>query len=319
MASITDVAKLARVGTTTVSRVVNGNGYVALETKERVLKAIKELNYSTNFLGKSLKQCKSNLVALFIPTVNHPFFSNISYCIEDELAKLGYHMLLVNSQGFPEKEKNVLGMISSGRVDGVIFITYYNHEIDASNLPVVTLDRHITGVPCITSDNYEATMKALNYLYDKGCRKIAFIGGKAATESETTKRFTAYNDFCLANNLAKISSYEEMLHGDETQIARDFLNKNKDIDALFCTSDLFAYASYRILKEQGRNVPVDVKIIGFDGVLNNMLPEPRITVVRQEIPAIAKALVNNLIKRINGEACSAYEYVKTEFILGETA
>lgn len=319
MASIHDVAKLAGVGTTTVSRVINKKGYVSQEALEKVNKAIAELNYTPSQLGKNLKAKNSKTIGLFIPTICHPFFSKIAYLLEDELYKKGYRLLLVNSQGNPEKEIKLLNMIPTGQVDGIIYITYYQYKMDLSKLPIVTLDRHIEGVPCITSDNYESSKKALYYLRKEGCKNIAFIGGKAATPSETNKRFIAYQDFCKETGNPIKYFYDLMLHGEEKMIAKTFIDANKEIDGLFTASDLFANACYQIYLEKGIKVPDKVKIVSFDGVLNDLIPSPSFTVVKQRVDEIAKELVRVLLLRIDNKETNQIEYIPSEFVIGETA
>lgn len=319
MASIHDVAKLAGVGTTTVSRVINKNGYVSKETLEKVNKAIKELNYSPNQLGKNLRNKKSYLVALFVPTVFHPFFSKLAYYVENELYNSSYKMLLVNSQGEIEKEVKLMKMIHSGQVEGIIYVTHYNEKINFKSLPVVTLDRHIDGVPCITSDNYNATKKALYYLRKVGCKNIGFIGGKAISSSETEQRYLAYLDFCKETNNPSSISYSEFKHGEELMISKRFIDKYTDLDGIFCSSDLLTNACYIKLTAKGKSVPDDVKLVGYDGALNELVPEPIFTVVKQKVDIIAKELVRVLIDKINGQEVDELEYVSSEFVIGDTA
>lgn len=319
MASIHDVAKLANVGTTTVSRVINKNGYVSKETLEKVNKAIEELNYSPNQLGKNLRSRKSYLVALFVPTIFHPFFSKLAYYVESELYHKGYKMLLVNSQDEPDKEVKLMKMIHSGQVEGIIYVTHYNERINFKSLPVVTLDRHIDGVPCITSDNYNASKKALYYLRKVGCKNIGFIGGKSSTPTEVEERYKAYLDFCKETDNPKTVSYNELKHGEELMVSKLFLDKNRTLDGIFCSSDLLTNACYIKLIENGKKVPEDVKIIGYDGALNELVPEPVFTVVKQRIDLIAKELVRTLLLRIDEEEVEEIEYISSEFVLGDTA
>ena len=319
MASISDVAKLAGVGTTTVSRVINRSGYVSKETYDKVMAAIEKLEYSPNQLGKNLRNKKSNIVALFVPTVGHPFFSRLAYHIENELYQKGYKMILVNSQDNPEKEVKLISMIRSGQVEGIIYVTHYNDKINFKDLPIVTLDRHIEGVPCITSDNYEASKKALYYLHRQECKKIAFIGGKALTSSETEQRFKAYIDFCKETNNKECYYYGELKHGEEIYIVKNFLDKNDNIDAIFSSSDLLAYACYSYLNNKGIKIPSDVKLIGYDGVYNDSLPILKFTVVKQKLDLIARELVRVLMLRIEGFETNDFEYITSEFVLGDTA
>lgn len=319
MASMSDVAKRAGVGTTTVSRVINNSGYVSKSAYARVMQAIEELEYAPNQLGKNLRNKKTNIIVLIVPTIGHPFFSKLAYYIENELYRQNYKLMLINTQDNPEKEGQLVPMIRSGQVEGIIYVSHHKDKIDFKNIPIVTLDRHIENVPCITSDNYEASKRALYYLKKEGCNKIAFIGGKSQMPSETSQRFKAYLDFCKETENEEIYSYTEFKHGEEIFVAKTFLNKNEDIDGIFSSSDLLANACYYYLKNKGINVPEDVKIIGYDGVYNDTVPVPKYTVVKQKLDALAKELVRVLILRITNQETNDIEYIPSEFVLGDTA
>ena len=119
MVQIKDVAKRAGCGTSTVSRVLNNSGYVSKETRERIERAIKELKYVPNQMGRNLKRLSSHLVALFVPTISHPFFSKIAYYIENYLYKYGFRMIIVSSQDNKEKEVKLLDMIKINKLMGL--------------------------------------------------------------------------------------------------------------------------------------------------------------------------------------------------------
>ena len=170
MATMKDVAALAKVGVGTVSRVLNSSGSVKESTRRKVEAAMKELNYIPNAYARGLKMNKTNTVALIIPTIWHPFFSEFAYYVESNLAEHKYKMLLCNSDVSSDKELEYIQMVQENKVDGIIGITYSDLDnFVSSHLPFVTIDRHFKEeTVCVTSDNFHAGQLAVEKLVEKG-------------------------------------------------------------------------------------------------------------------------------------------------------
>ncbi|WJH35302.1 LacI family DNA-binding transcriptional regulator [Paenibacillus sp. CC-CFT747] len=190
MSSIKDVATLAGVAVGTVSRVINNTGAVKPETRRKVTEAIRELNYVPNEVARNFKMQKSKMVALLLPSIWHPFFSELAYYIEDELDREGYKLMLCNSGGKPEKELYYLDMLRQNKVAGVLGITYNDIDNDiTSEIPIVSIDRHFSKkITCVTSDNREGGRIALTELVKAGAKKPVFMGTVPQAFSETLFR-----------------------------------------------------------------------------------------------------------------------------------
>ncbi|MGM9987795.1 MAG: LacI family DNA-binding transcriptional regulator, partial [Bacillaceae bacterium] len=156
MATIKDVAKYAGVGIGTVSRVINNKGAVKPSTKAKVEEAIRALNFRPNEIARSFKMQNSKMIALLIPRINHPFFSELAFHVGGELYKRGYKLMICNAEFEADNELSYIEMLKQNKVEGMIILSY--NDIDAyisSELPIVTIDRHYSaGITCITSDNY---------------------------------------------------------------------------------------------------------------------------------------------------------------------
>ena len=168
--TIKDVAKYAGVGVGTVSRVINNEKSVGAKTREKVLEAMKALNYSRNNMAFRLRKNETRIIALLVPVINHPFFAKLAYYIEDEASKFGYSVLLVSSQQKVDKENEIITRINQREVDGAVFVTHYMHEEDdLLGCPIVSIDRSFgENIPYVTSDNYDATKNAIKYMIDHG-------------------------------------------------------------------------------------------------------------------------------------------------------
>lgn len=125
------------------------------KTREKVLSAIRQLNYIPNEVARNFKMQKSTMVALLLPSIWHPFFSELAYYIEDELDREGFKLMLCNSGGKPEKELYYIDMLNQNKVAGIIGISY--NDIDDSvstDIPIISIDRHFAKkITCVTSDN----------------------------------------------------------------------------------------------------------------------------------------------------------------------
>lgn len=320
MASIKDVAALAGVGVGTVSRVINGSVHTSEKVRKRVNDAIEQLNFHPNVSAQSLKSQKAGVVGLFIPVLNHPFFCAVAEKLEAELYNNGYKTLMVCSQGRKEKELMVLSMLAQKRVDGAVFITHYDlGKIDES-LPLVTIDRHFGDtVPCITSDNYDSTSKAIELLIEKGCKKIAYFGGKPSVGSEVVKRYNAYKDVLAAHGMVEYGLFEEYEHGKDDEYAKKFMGLyGNEVDGVFCSGDVLANALYSIAVEQGISVPQKLKIISFDGIMRDWHISPQYTSVVQDLDEISRCVVAELINKIEGKPFNKTVVIPATLIEGET-
>ena len=164
--TIKDVAKSAGVGIGTVSRVINNERGVGEKTRKKVIDAMQALNYSPNNMASQLRKNETRIIALLVPVVNHPFFAKLAYYVEDEADRFGYSVILVSSQQRVEKETEIIRRIKHKKVDGAVFVTHYIHEEDdIKDCPIISIDRVLgKNIPYVTSDNYEATKKAIKYM-----------------------------------------------------------------------------------------------------------------------------------------------------------
>lgn len=319
MANMKDVARLAGVGMGTVSRVLNESGYVSADVKQRVQSAIETLNYTPNCTAQTLKGGKNKLIGLFVPTVSHPFFSAIAGEIESCLDRSGYKLMLVCSQNSAEKESGVIRLIASGRVDGAIFITHYRHDDILPGYPIVTLDRHLGGnVPCITSDNYESTKRATEYLLERSGGKIGYLGGKPKVDSEVGERLKGYRVAMSENGKEERILFEEIAHGSEAEYAEKFFDLFPDAEGAFVSGDMLALALYREAEKRGKRVPHDFKIVSYDGVLDSWVKSPKFTVIRQDLRGMSQAIVEQLVRKIEGRSVQNKIVVPALFEEGET-
>lgn len=305
MATIKDVAKVAGVTVTTVSRVLNNRGYIGEATRKKVQEAMEELNYHPNEIARSLFRKKSNLIGLIIPNVSHPFFAEITNYIEHYAYEAGYKVLVCNSYQDSDKEKEYLNMLKKNLVDGVIM---GSHTIDTSDyltgdLPVVALDRNFSNkIPYVTSDNYEGGVLATRLLIEKGCKKIAHISGPLEINTPANKRYEAFADVMSKENVSYIIKEAKLdIFKGYIRLLENLFKDHPDIDGIFASSDMIAASVIQVASFIGKKIPEDLKVVGYDDVNLAALIVPPLTTIKQPIKAMAETAVSVLINKIEGK------------------
>jgi len=312
MANVKDVAKLAGVGLGTVSRVINNKGSVSDKTRAKVLKAVEDLNYIPNEVARNFKMKETKLIGLMLPSVWHPFFSKLAYFIENELDKNGYKMLLCNSDSDKNKEIQYIEMLKKNQVAGIITISYHDYYAHGKvDLPLVTIDRYITDdIPHIASDNYQGGRLATEALIKGGATKIGYLGGKPPHRSSVSDRMKALIEVASSYGLPYVI---EETDGSNDQVAVEkFIKAHPDVDGVFTSTDLYAAALIKALRQKHKKVPEDVQVIGFDGIQDNDNFTPYLSTIVQPVEAISRQSVQLLLGIVRGEE------VPKETILGVT-
>lgn len=318
MATIRDVAKLAKTSITTVSRVLNNSGYVSQTTRDKVNKAIEELNYKPNELARGLVTDITRSIGLIVPDITSPYFAEIAKSIETVAGKYNYNIFLCNTNWDIEREKRYLSELHQKRVDGVIYAIFrrnkeINELLDKIKVPVVVLEKsecQMNGIKSVDIDNYSAGKLATEFLIKKGNRKIAFVGGEShinvsKEREEGYKEALKDNDIEYNEDRVIYSPFNLKGGYDamETLSTRDV-----DIDAIFLATDLMAIGAANYLTQNAVKVPEDVAIVGFDNIELTSIMEPTITTVNLPIKDIAEKAMKKIINMI---------YKKEEFDIND--
>jgi LacI family transcriptional regulator len=321
MSSIKDVANLAGVAVGTVSRVINNSGAVKPATRRKVEQAIQELNYIPNEIARNFKMRKSKMVALLLPSIWHPFFSELAYYIEDELDREGFKLMLCNSGGKPEKELYYLDMLQQNKVAGIVGITYNDIENYVSNdIPIVSIDRHFNKkITCVTSDNFEGGRLALRELVKAGSRKPAFLGSITSVFSETMIRKEGFIQEAKTMGVDYVVYEKTDPVLDDDAYYGEFLKEYRDVDGIFAITDMFAAKYIERAGRLGIRVPEDVKVIGYDGIQDHPYFHPILSTIRQPVEEMARTTIRLLFKKIDGETLDREVYrLPVMFRQGET-
>ncbi|TCO68655.1 LacI family DNA-binding transcriptional regulator [Caldanaerobacter subterraneus] len=313
--TIKDIARLANVSVTTVSRVINNKPEgVSEETRQKILKLVKELGYQPNAIARGLVTKKTKTIGLIIPDISNPFFPDIARGVEDSAHIYGYNVFLCNTDDNLEKESEYIRALKEKYVDGIIFTSSvpsdYQHimELVRDGVPIVMMDRRMESeeIYGVFIDNYEGGYLATKHLIDLGHRKIGCITGPLKVKN-ARERLEGYKRALLDNG---IEVDERLIFEGDYKInsgiigTEKLLNDNKDITAIFACNDLMAYGAYKTIRSYGYKIPDDISVVGFDDILLSQIMEPQLTTIRQPAYDMGLTAARMLIKLIEGKKVS---------------
>ncbi|OPA72949.1 transcriptional regulator [Paenibacillus selenitireducens] len=315
MSTIRDVSKLAGVSVATISRFLNQSGYVSKEAEETILAAIQKLNYKPNNIARSLAGKKTSTIALLVPDILNPFFPEIARAAEDAASRLGYTLILCNTDHNPDKERNYIDVLINKRIDGIIISSYtirpeQIYALEAENIPVVVIDNawHDTSIVSISTDNRAGGQMAAQHLLECGCRKIGHICGPYHIAA-AKDRMLGYEDACSQQEWFTPSL---MVYGDFSvsggyHAMRELYDKHPDVDGVFAGNDLMAAGAMKALHELGVRIPDQMKVIGYDGIQMDMF-SPALSTIAQPIYSIGELAMTYLDQMIKEKPLEKKSY-----------
>lgn len=303
------MAKRAGVSPSTVSRALSGRVPVDKETKERVMEAVRVLNYKPNVLAKGLKEGKTNTIGLIVPNICNPVFPAVARGVEDVAREHGFTVILCNTDENIEAEKDYVEKLQKRWVDGFIFATareesHHILELKEQGFPVVLVVRHMAqAVDAVVIDNYKSSLEAVRYLVNTGHRRICIVNGDTSL-TLYRERFEGYRHALEAAGLGMESDLVLDVAGRDDNgygAVMAMLKKGVLPDAVFATSDPKAIGAIRAIKDYGLRVPEDVSVVGFDDLDISAFLDPPLTTVSQPLYEMGARAAQRLISLINGE------------------
>lgn len=306
-ATIRDVAQAAGVSPATVSRVFNGKVEVATELRDRVMSAVKELNYRPNGLARSLRTRATMVLGVVISDVTNPFFTAMVRGVEDAAQAAGYSVVLANSDEDVDKERQYLQVAAADQMAGVVLSPASSKRTDIEvleqyGIPLVTIDRQVSGaeVDTVIIDNHAAAREATAHLAAQGCRHIAFISGPAVTTTGQRRRAgyrAALEDAGLEVDKDLIKRSDFRVEGGYRS-AVELLDGSTKPDGLLVSNNLMALGALQALRERGVRMPDDLAFASFDGFGWEGILQPSLTIVEQPTYEIGRRAAELLLARL---------------------
>ncbi|WP_226576800.1 LacI family DNA-binding transcriptional regulator [Halobacillus litoralis] len=306
MATIEDVAKLAGLSRTTVSRVINDQPYVTEEKRQRISQAMKELGYVPNSSARRLRSQKTETIAVLLPRLTNPFFGNLIEAMEEKASEWGYQVIVCQTHDSKKKEMDYLQLLKTKQVDGVIMASLVNDwkkiEPYLGSGPIVFCNEYMDepSIPMVHMDHKQAAYEAACHLLEQGCQNIAYVsGGPESHLSKMRKEgFTeALNDH--GKSFLDEMSIEWAIDVSDGQKLFHLIKSDFPyVDGVFTGSDEVAAGLIYEAASSDWKIPDDLAVVGFDNQMISLLMVPSVTTIEQPVKDMAEKTVEVLIQQL---------------------
>lgn len=322
--TIKDIARILEISVSTVSRALKDHPDISLKTKKAVQDLARELHYRPNEIALSLKNRKSNTIGIIVPKLVHHFFSSVIAGVENIAHDNGYQVMIYNSSESYEREVQLSNSILNFRLDGLIVsmskeTTDYDHfdKLDQYGVPIVFFDRvPELDVNKVIFDDFQGAYDAVDHLIKQGCKTIVHLSASDKMDIGR-KRIDGYKsalrDHGIEFNPAlvvKCDTFE-----DAGPIMLDLLKTNPHIDGVFAVNDLTGIGATNAILDSNRNVPRDIKVIGFTNEISSAVCSPSLSTVDQRGMEMGEEACTLLLEGIKKDQPPQTIIVKANLIL----
>jgi DNA-binding LacI/PurR family transcriptional regulator len=308
---IEEVARVAGVSKSTVSRVINNEQHVSAGAREAVHAAITQLRYSPNQAARTLAGNKTNAIALIVSeqgsrVLGDPFFAGVLRGVHAELAGRNVQLLLMLSQ--PEDHADLVAYLAGGHVDGVLLVSLHGDDplpglLRESGLPVVAGGRPLGSVPVpfVDSDNFTGGLEAARHLVSLGRNRIATVTGPRDMAAGLDRLSGWRRGLTEAKLSTDLVAEADFTPESGARAMTELLDRAPDLDAVFVAADIIAVGALQVLHSRGRRIPQDVAVVGFDDSLLASTASPPLTTVRQDVEQLGRTMTWRLMSELAGE------------------
>ncbi|MBA2175535.1 LacI family DNA-binding transcriptional regulator [Halobacillus locisalis] len=311
MTTINDIAQMANVSRTTVSRALNNSGYVSEDVRRRIMQIVEETGYMPNQSAKSLRTKRSGVIGVILPRLSTETSTRVVNGINEVLAKEGFQILLTDTELDKQKEIDYIRLLKSRHVDGIILLATNVNEaliqtIQQVDIPVLAIGQELPGVPSLVYDDYHAAADLTNMLVRKGHEKIGFIGVTRDDPSVGVLREQGYRDMMQQHghqiNEAWIGEGDFSIESGYEQVKTILRNSKSDRPtALFAVTDRMAIGAIEYLKEQGYAIPEDIAVVGIGASMMSKYMTPSLTTIDYHNKEAGKQAAHLLLRQLKNE------------------
>lgn len=310
--TINDIAKLAKVSKSTISRVINNSGPVSKRTRESVLNAIKQLHYQPNEIARSLSLKKTKTIGVITQDIRNPYYSYACWYTDHFFNKFDYTSIVCNADNDPEREESLLNAMRFRNVEGILCIGVQENTssilqfVRRFDIPIVLVDREIDSeeIDTVINDNVYGGQLVVDYLFSLGHTKMAFLtSGYTTAEVYRQQGYTTgltHRGVPPDDHLVLTQSEEAWHRGDFPELSRLLQHPDRPT-ALFASNDFKALQVLRVLRKNNISVPEDISLVGYDDIEAASIVTPALTTVHQPVDKMIDIGAQILLKKINGE------------------
>lgn len=329
MTTARDVAKRAKVSTASVSRVLNGDLAVNEATREKVLRAVKELDYRPNRIARSLRQRSTHIVALVVDSIANPYFSELGEGVEEFLRPEGYDLFLYATNQDNRQGVIYMQQMANRMVDGIIYcangldvaeaLSEQMRYLEGLSIPCVVAGWPLAQTDAVVADVYCGCREAVRYLISLGHRRIAFLKGPSGSYA-TDERFRGFVEGMKEAGLEIPASYIRQAHcrtKDAAQATAQLLALDEPPTAIFAANDQMAIGALHATYSRGLRVPDDLSVMGIDNIDYASYTTPGLSTVDVPKKTLGAAAARRLLARLRGAApeTSTVEMLRTRLVL----
>lgn len=301
--TIVDIAKMAGVGSTTVSRYFNG-GNLKKETREKIKKIVEEYNYSPNTFAKALKGTDSKIIGVIVPCLHSYVSSNTLKYIDKNLKENNYETLIMNADFDEEKQLDYIRKLARMNVDGIILLPTtmsksYESTIKSIDVPVVLLGQEGEYTYSVEYNDFNAARDLANFVLACGHRKIAYLG---VGEEDIAVGYYRKLGFMTTLEKYNLSPVDVLITNfgmeDSYRLTNENIDKLKKATCLICATDNLAYGAIKALEENGLNIGTDYSVAAFGDYASSALLKSPLTTIKFDLEDAAKKTVGMLLNVI---------------------
>ncbi|MFC0309947.1 substrate-binding domain-containing protein [Gallibacterium trehalosifermentans] len=319
MATMKDIARIAKVSTSTVSHVINNSRYVSDEMREKIMKVVQELNYTPSAVARSLKVKETKTLGMLVTATSNPFFAEVVSGVEQYCNQHQYNLIISSTDGDEARLLQNIQTLIQKQVDGLLLMySDARHSLVKQlnvQLPMVIMDWWPTALNAdrIYEDSEAGAYLATKTLIEQGHQKIAIITGKL-DKSLAHNRLIGYQkalqDANLTINPEWIIESHFDFEGGVEGMKKLLLAKDRPT-AIFACSDTIAVGVYQVAWQQGLRIPEDISVIGYDNIMLAQYLTPPLTTIHQPKAELGKLAVETLLQRIKSPQ-QAYQTLMLE-------
>ena len=301
--TIVDIAKMAGVGSTTVSRYFNG-GNLKKETREKIKKIVEEYNYTPNTFAKALKGIDSKIIGVIVPCLHSYVSSNTLKYIDKNLKENNYETLIMNADFDEEKQLDYIRKLARMNVDGIILLPTtmsksYESTIKSIDVPVVLLGQEGEYTYSVEYNDFNAARDLANFVLASGHRKIAYLG---VGEEDIAVGYYRKLGFMTTLEKYNLSPVDVLITNfgmeDSYRLTNENIDKLKKATCLICATDNLAYGAIKALEENGLNIGTDYSVAAFGDYASSALLKSPLTTIKFDLEDAAKKTVEMLLNVI---------------------
>jgi len=310
MVTIKDVAKLAGVSISTVSRVINDSKPVSKEVREKVLEIVKETGYRPNDVARSLVTRRSYLIGVIVNDLSNSYVAEMVKGVEEVGKMYDFDILLCSSYYDKEAQLKYLGLLDRKQAEGLILIGYkYDKEIiqklNELNKPTIFFTRDIIdeSLKYVKIDSKSAMFEMTNYVIKNGHKNLLYVSDYKEKSTYENDKIQGFKNAIKDNDVNKyeILEVQGRKYRDGYRFGEKISSQDIDYSAIICTNDEIAYGIMNALSDNGIKVPEDVSVVGYGGYKESKIIRPSLTTISEPYYDIGAVAIRNLIKEIESE------------------